>query len=117
MFQRHEHLALAQLPQPHVVLHDRVAARVAVLVAQPLEDPLGGVTLLPAFRLVVFQNLIDGPDPGAQLGPTYGLQPPVTRWHCVPQHLPHCLARQPELPGRLALAHLVDDDCSPNPRV
>jgi hypothetical protein len=24
MGQRHEHLALAQMPQPHVVLHDRV---------------------------------------------------------------------------------------------
>jgi hypothetical protein len=29
MFQRHKHLALAQLPEPHVVLHDRVAAGVA----------------------------------------------------------------------------------------
>ena len=33
MRQRHEHLALAQLPEPHVVLHDRVAAEIAVLVA------------------------------------------------------------------------------------
>ena len=33
MLQGYKHLALAQLPQPHVVLHDRVAARVAVLVA------------------------------------------------------------------------------------
>jgi len=39
-----------------------------MLVAQPLEDPLGRVTLLLAFCLVFFQNLIDGPDPGAQLG-------------------------------------------------
>ncbi|HEV2200251.1 MAG TPA: hypothetical protein VGR73_10555 [Bryobacteraceae bacterium] len=34
----------------------RVAARIAVLVAQPLEDPLGRVTPLPAFRLVCFQG-------------------------------------------------------------
>ncbi len=44
MLQRHEHLALAQLPEPHVVLHNRVAARVAVLIAQPFENPLGRMT-------------------------------------------------------------------------
>jgi hypothetical protein len=59
MRERHEHLALAQLPEPHVVLYDRIAARVPVLVGQPLRDPLGGVALLPAFRLVVLQDLVD----------------------------------------------------------
>ncbi len=81
MFQRYEHLALAQLPEPHVVLDDRVAARIAVFVTQPLENPLGGVPLLPAFRLVVFQDLVDSPHPGVQFGPAHGLLPPVTRWH------------------------------------
>ncbi len=88
-----------------------------MLVAQPLEDPLGGVTLLLAFRLVVFQDLVDDPDPGVQLGPAHRLLPPVARWHRVPQHLPHRLASQPELLGRLAFTHLVDDDRSPHPRV
>jgi hypothetical protein len=63
------------------------------------------------------QDLIDRPDPGAQLGPAHGLLPPVAGWHCIQQHLPHSLASQPELPGHLALTHLVDDDRSPNPRV
>ena len=88
-----------------------------MLVAQSLEDPLGGVALLPSFRLVFFQDLVDGPDPGAQLRPTRWLLPPVSGWHRVPQHLPHCLASQPELPGSLAFTHLIDDDRSPNPRV
>ena len=45
MGQRHEHLALRGPLQTHVVLNDRVAAREAVLVPQPLEDPLGRVPL------------------------------------------------------------------------
>ena len=57
------------------------------------------------------------PDPGVQLRPAHRLLPPVARRHRVPQHLPHRLASQPELPGRLAFAHLVDDDRSPNPRI
>src|SRR6185437_10120372 len=54
VFQRHEHLALAQLPEPHVVLHDRVAARVAVLIAQPLRRSAwrcGVASCLPPCRL------------------------------------------------------------------
>jgi hypothetical protein len=88
-----------------------------MLVAQPLENPLGRVALLFTFRLVSFQDLVDGPEPGAQLGPAHGLLPPVAGWRRVPQHFPHCLAGQTELPGHLAFTHLLDDDRSPNPRV
>jgi hypothetical protein len=38
--QRHEHLALPLTLPQHVVLHDRQAAAIAVLVAQALKDPL-----------------------------------------------------------------------------
>jgi hypothetical protein len=48
-----------------------------VLVAQPLEDPLGRVTLFLAFRLVLFQDLVDGSKPGPQLGPAHRLLPLV----------------------------------------
>jgi hypothetical protein len=65
------------------------------MIAQPLEDPLGRVALFFAAGLVVFQDLVDGSDPGVQLGPACGLLPPVARWHCVPQHFPHLLASQP----------------------
>jgi hypothetical protein len=37
------HLPAANLFATHIVLHDRVAAREAVLVPEPIEDPLGGV--------------------------------------------------------------------------
>ena len=48
MSQRHEHLPPAAFALPHVVLHDRVAAGEAVLIAKPIEHPLGRVSLLVA---------------------------------------------------------------------
>ena len=59
MHQRHEHLLRPLPPARHVVLHDRDAAREAVLVAQPLENPLRGVTLLLRPILVGRQDRID----------------------------------------------------------
>jgi hypothetical protein len=44
--QRHEHLARPLAPLVHVVLHNCAPAGVAVLVAQPLENPLRGMLLL-----------------------------------------------------------------------
>ena len=104
-------------PESHIVLHNRVAARVGVLVAQPLKDPLSRVPLLLAARLIPFQDLIDDSDPGAQFGSAHWLLSLIAGWHCVSQHLPHCFARQPELPGRLAFAHLVDHHRSPDARI
>jgi len=49
--QRHEHLAQPQ-PLVHVVLYDRDPAAVAVLVSQPLEDPLGGMLLFGRLSLI-----------------------------------------------------------------
>ncbi len=46
MRQRHEHLALMEPLQPHVIFNDGVAARESVFFFQPVEDALGRVTLL-----------------------------------------------------------------------
>ena len=46
MRQRQEDFLVRLLPRAHGVLDDRLAAVEAVLVAQPLEDPLGRVPLL-----------------------------------------------------------------------
>lgn len=45
MRQRHEHL-LRRCRQPAIVLHDRDAARAALLVPEPIEDSLGRKPLL-----------------------------------------------------------------------
>ncbi len=57
------------------------------------------------------------PTQASSFGPARRLLPPIARRHRIAQHLPHRLASQPELLGRLAFAHLVDDDRSPNPRI
>jgi hypothetical protein len=44
--QRHEHLARPLAPLVHVVLYNCDPAGIAVLVPQPLEDPLRGMLLL-----------------------------------------------------------------------
>jgi hypothetical protein len=46
MRQRHEDLASARLFNPHMILDDGIAARKSMFVAQPLENPLGRMTLL-----------------------------------------------------------------------
>src|SRR5271155_272073 len=67
--QRHEHLPGAELRLAYVVLHDRVAACVTVLLSQSLEDPLRGVPLPSWPALVFFQNGVDGTLPWTQLRP------------------------------------------------
>ena len=46
MCQRNEHLPGPLTPASHVILHNRDAARKAVLVPKPLENPLGRMVLL-----------------------------------------------------------------------
>ena len=57
--QRHEGLSPTRACNPDVVLHYRVATRIAVLVAQTLEDPLGRVPLLDGCDPVRLQDRID----------------------------------------------------------
>jgi hypothetical protein len=59
MAERHKHLLTTELGGAHIVLHDRVAARVTVLGSKPFEDPLGRVALFARPLLVVFENGVD----------------------------------------------------------
>src|SRR4051812_6574923 len=46
MHQRYEHLLRSLPPAGHIILHDRDATREAVLISQPLENPLRRMLLL-----------------------------------------------------------------------
>src|SRR6476620_12739542 len=46
MYERHEHLLRSLPPPGHIILHDRDATREAVLISQPLENPLRRMLLL-----------------------------------------------------------------------
>jgi hypothetical protein len=69
MHQRHEHLPRPTPLLPHVVLDDRVAALEAVLVAKPLEDPLGRMALLAVGSSVLFEDMVDDAGERIQLRP------------------------------------------------
>src|ERR1035441_9053863 len=117
MRQRHEHLLVAQRVLAHVVLHDRVAPRVGVLRSQTLKNPLRRVPLFLGLLLVVFQNGVDHAQPRPQLGPLWGLLPPVARRHCVAQHLTHRFACQPKLQRYCTLALAFDSNCPSYPPI
>src|SRR3954447_6289529 len=59
MHERDKHLLPASPVLAHIVLHGRVATRIAVLGPQALIDPLGRVTLLGRRRTVRLQKAID----------------------------------------------------------
>ncbi len=66
--ERHEHLPhLAAMP-PHVVLDRGVSAAEHVLVPEPLEDALRGVSLLLGGAVILFQDLVDDAGVGLNLG-------------------------------------------------
>ena len=64
MRQRNKHLPLTLPGAADVVLHNRDPAREAVLIAQPLEDPLRCVPLLLRTLFIFLQDTVDGTDEG-----------------------------------------------------
>jgi hypothetical protein len=107
MRQRHEHLAPAPLALAHVILHDRVAAGEAMLGLEPLEHPLRRVPLLAVDLAIPLQPAVDDPGKGIQLRPLHRCGPPVARRNRERHHLPDAVARDVEMPRRLALAHAL----------
>src|SRR5687768_5007413 len=108
MNQGNKHLLCAGLLLAHIVLHDGVAADIAVLVPQALIDPLGRVALLGRRRAVRLQKAINDGCERIELGAGRWLGAPIARWHREGQHLPHGLAMKTKAPRRLALAQALN---------
>ena len=79
MRQGHEHLLGPALLLPNVVGDDGDAAGEAVLVAQPLEDPLRRVPLLLRKGPVRLKDLVDDREERVELRAHRGLRSPVPR--------------------------------------
>ena len=105
--QRHKHLTATTLLLAHVVLHDRVATGEPVLDAQPIEHPLGRVTLLARTANIFGQPLIDDLTEPVQLRPTDRRRPPIPGRNRKPHDLPHAVARYPKVTCRLSPAHAI----------
>jgi hypothetical protein len=106
--QRHIHLAVPQPVRPHVILNDGDPASVAVLVAQPFENPLRGVPLLPRPSLIRGQDRVDDPAKRVQLRSRRRPAPPVPGRHRKRQHLRHRPRVDPKMPRRFPPAHPFD---------
>ncbi len=105
MGQRHEHLLRPPPTLPDVILDYGVLTGEPVLVAQPLENALGRVPLLPVDFDIAFQDRVDHAGEGLQLGPAGRTLAPVTGRHRVGQHLAHRVPMQAEHPGGFPNAH------------
>ena len=102
--QRHEHF-LGHLPaRAHVVPHRRVAAVEPALVAEPLEDPPGGVALLGSHLLIVVQDLLDEARVIRKLGAAHRHLPPVPGRRRARDHLRNGAPVDPETQRRSTVA-------------
>src|SRR4051794_34764116 len=115
--QRYKHLLGPGTVLVHIGLHGRVAAGIAVLGAQALENALGRVPLLRRRGAVGRQDLVDDRSERAELGAGRRLGPPVARRHREGQHLAYSIAVNAKAPRRLALAQPLDMAGVANPSV
>ena len=117
MRQRHENLPATAPLAPHMILHHCVAAAIAMLVAQPLEDPLGGMLLLGRASPVRLQDGGDHRQQRPQLGLARRPRPHIPRRRRVPAHLGNRIPAQPENPGCLPPAMPLEEHEPPDRRV
>src|SRR5262245_50141968 len=112
--QRYEHLPQPLAARQHVVLHDGDTAAIAMLVAQPLEDPLRGVPLLRPPVLIRLPDPVGEAEELIPPRPYRRLAPPVTGPHRERQHLRHRPRVYAKPSCRLPLADPLNEHCSPN---
>ena len=110
--QRDEDLGAAAPPGPDGVLDDSRPASVAVLVAEPLEDPLGGMALLLRGLLVVVEDLVDDRQEGVELGPGWGGRAVVPGRLGVVEDLLKRVPVDVELAADGSLALAIDEDAT-----
>ena len=110
MGQRHEDLARPGAGDPNVILHDRIAASVAVFDPQPFENPLRRMPLLRRRRLVGLQNRVDDRYEQSELRPLRSLGSHITGRRRITTHLGNRVPAQSENPRRLAPALPFDED-------
>src|SRR3978361_2373064 len=91
---------------------DGQAASAAVLVAEPLEDAVGRVPLLPGGLLVGLEDLVDDAQEGVELGPGPGGRAAVAGRLGVGEDLGERVPVEAVLAAGGALAQAVDEDAT-----
>ena len=114
MHQRHKHLLSPLTPAGHVILHNRDAAREAVFVPKPLEDPFRRMQLLLRPRFVVPENAVDHWNKWIKLRLRRRLLAHVTRRHRELHHLVHSPRINPEPARCRPLAQSLNSNRMPH---
>src|SRR4029077_12678414 len=83
-------------------------ARVAVLVAKPLENPLRGMPLLPRPALIRRQDTVDDPGERVKIRARRRSAPPIPGRYGKRQHLGYCPRINAKLPRRFPTAQTLD---------
>ena len=112
--QRHKHLARTQGRGGHILPHNRVAADIALLRPEPVEQPLGGVPLLGVNAAIGLKHRIDPGNMRPQLRRNRRLPPPIARRRRILQHLGNRVPMNPKPPRSLAVAQTIDHHGSPD---
>jgi hypothetical protein len=102
--ERHEHLLRGLPPARHVILYNRDAPGEAILVPQPLKDPLRCMLLFVGSAFILFENAVDDRNKRAQLWPSWRFRPPIARRDRELQHLRDRSRVDPKSPRRRPLA-------------
>jgi hypothetical protein len=110
--QRDEDLGGSEPPGGDLGFDDGQAASVAMLVAEPLEDPVGGVPLLPGGLLVGLEDLVDDGQEWFELGPGPCGGPTISRWLGVVEDLLERVPVDVELAADGSFALAVDEDAT-----
>ena len=108
MLQRHKHLLSPLTPAGDVILHNREAAREALLVPETLKDPLRRMLLFPRARLVVEENPVDHRDERIKLRLGRRLCAHVTRRRRELHHLGDRARVDSKPSRRRAMAQALD---------
>ncbi len=107
MAQRHEHLLAGPLPVSNIILDDGVAAIKTALVPQPLENTLGGVTLLARAVPVFSKPLVHLAGERIQLRAPDRRCSPISRRFRIGQHLRDTVPADAKIPGNLTPAQSI----------
>src|SRR6202049_3795419 len=99
---------MPQTARHHVVLNNGDPARIAVLVAKPLENPLRGMPLLPRPALIRRQDTVDDPGERVELRTRGRSAPPIPGRHRKRQHLGYWPRVNAKLPRRFPSAQTLD---------
>lgn len=112
--QRHEDLGLTLLIAVDLVLHDRDPAIVSILFLEPLKDPSAGVTLLPVYRFVGFEDLVNDRNERLKLRLCTHRFLSMARRLRIVENLPDRPVVEFVLLARLADTHLVHQNIKTN---